>query len=140
MILLEVDAMLMNEKEILELIDEAIEARENAYVKYSGFKVGAVVIDEKGNHYRGANVENASYGLTNCGERTAIFSAVTSGMKKIAVICIVADTTGPVSPCGACRQVIKEFAYEDTAIILANLKKEYKILSIEDLLPYGFQL
>jgi cytidine deaminase len=140
MTLSEVDAMLINEKEILELIDEAIEARENAYVKYSGFKVGAVVVDEKGNHYRGANVENASYGLTNCGERTAIFSAVTNGMKNIAAICIVADTTGPVSPCGACRQVIKEFAKEDTSIILSNLKKEYKVLSIEDLLPYGFEL
>jgi cytidine deaminase len=136
----EVTAMIMNEKEILELIDEAIEARENAYAKYSGFKVGAVVIDERGNHYRGANVENASYGLSNCGERTAIFSGITDGMEKISVICVVGDTTGPVSPCGACRQVIKEFSYEDTAIILANLKKDYIILSMEELLPYGFEL
>ncbi len=131
--------MIMSEKEIFDLIEEAIEARENAYVKYSGFKVGAVVIDDKGNHYKGVNVENASYGLTNCGERTAIFSAVTNGMKRIAVICIVGDTTGPVSPCGACRQVIKEFSDNETAVILANLKKEYKIFSVDELLPYGFE-
>ena len=69
--------MKVDEKEILALIEEAIEARENAYTKYSGFKVGAVVVDEKGNHHQGANVENASYGLSNCGERTAIFTRVT---------------------------------------------------------------
>lgn len=129
----------MTEIEILELVDEAIEAREGAYAPYSNFKVGSVVVDENGNHYKGANVENASFGLTNCGERTAIFSAVTSGMKKIKAIAIVADTTGPVSPCGACRQVIKEFAQEETVIILGNLKRDYKIMSMEELLPYGFQ-
>lgn len=132
--------MKMDEKEILSLIDEAITARENAYTKYSGFKVGAVVVDENGNHHQGANVENASYGLSNCGERTAIFTGVTKGMKKIAKICIVADTSGPVSPCGACRQVIKEFATDDTVIILANLKKDYKLMTMEELLPYGFEL
>jgi len=132
--------MRIEEREIFDLIDEAIEARENAYTKYSGFKVGAVVVDESGNHHMGANVENASYGLSNCGERTAIFTGVTKGMKRIEKICIVADTSGPVSPCGACRQVIKEFATDDTIIILANLKKDYKILSMEELLPYGFEL
>jgi cytidine deaminase len=130
----------MEEKKIIELIDEAIEARENAYVEYSHFSVGAIVIDDKGKHHKGANVENASYGLSNCAERTAIFTAVTNGMKNIDTICIVADTTGPVSPCGACRQVIKEFASENTKIILANLKKEYKILTMEELLPHGFKL
>lgn len=132
--------MKINEKEIFDLIDEAIEARENAYTKYSNFKVGAVVVDEKGNHHKGVNVENASYGLTNCGERTAIFTGVTKGMKIIDKICIVADTSGPVSPCGACRQVIKEFATDNTVIILANLKKDYRLLTIDELLPYGFEL
>ena len=132
--------MRIEENEIFALIDEAIEARENAYTKYSGFKVGAVVGDEKGNHHLGANVENASFGLTNCGERTAIFTGVTKGMKSIEKICIVADTSGPVSPCGACRQVIKEFATDDTVIILANLNKDYKLLTIDELLPYGFVL
>lgn len=130
----------LTEKEILELVDEALEARESAYAKYSGFKVGAVVVDEKGNHYKGANVENASYGLSNCGERSAIFAAVSNGMKKIAVIAVVADTTLPVSPCGACRQVISEFADENTVIILGNLKRDYKIATPEELLPYGFAL
>ncbi|MCJ8342358.1 MAG: cytidine deaminase [Cetobacterium sp.] len=132
--------MNLTEKEILELIDEAMEARENAYAKYSGFKVGAVVVDEKGNHYKGANVENGSFGLTNCGERSAIFTGVTNGMKKISVICVVADTSKPVSPCGACRQVISEFSDENTLIILANLKRDYIINKMEDLLPYGFSL
>lgn len=130
----------MQEKEILDLIQEAIDARENAYAPYSNFKVGAVVVDENGTHFKGANVENASYGLSNCGERSAIFAGVSQGMKKIKVICVVADTTGPVSPCGACRQVIKEFADNDTVIILGNLKKDYKIMDMEELLPYGFQL
>ncbi|MGL5051863.1 MAG: cytidine deaminase [Fusobacteriaceae bacterium] len=129
----------MKEKEILELIDEAIVAREGAYAPYSKFKVGAVVVDENNKHYKGCNVENASYGLSNCGERTAIFSAVSSGMKKIKTIAVVADTSGPVSPCGACRQVIKEFGDEDTVIILGNLKRDYKIMTMEELLPYGFQ-
>lgn len=132
--------MRINEEKIKELIDEAILARENAYTPYSKFKVGALVVDEKGNHHLGCNVENGSFGLTNCGERTAIFNGISKGMKNIDIIVVVADTTGPVSPCGACRQVIKEFSKEDTTIILANLKKEYKIMTMEELLPYGFQL
>lgn len=132
--------MKLNEEKIKELITEAIEARENAYTPYSNFKVGALVIDEKGNHHKGCNVENGSYGLTNCGERTAIFSAVSKGMKIIDIIVVVADTTGPVSPCGACRQVIKEFSTNDTIIILANLNKDYKIMTMDELLPYGFSL
>lgn len=128
----------MDKREILELIDEAIEAREGAYTPYSKFKVGALVIDENGRHFKGCNIENASYGLSNCGERTAIFKAVSEGMKEIETIVVVADTEEPVSPCGACRQVIKEFSGEDTVIILANLNKDYKIYSVEDILPYGF--
>ncbi|MGL4307259.1 cytidine deaminase [Cetobacterium sp. SF1] len=130
----------LTEKEILELLDEAIAARENAYAKYSNFKVGAVVVDETGRHFKGANVENGSYGLSNCGERSAIFSAISNGMKKISIICVVADTSKPVSPCGACRQVISEFADENTIIILGNLKRDYILNTMEDLLPYGFSL
>lgn len=132
--------MNLSEEKIKELITEAIEAREKAYTPYSHFKVGALVIDDKGHHHKGCNVENGSFGLTNCGERTAIFKAVSEGMEKIDTIVIVADTTGPVSPCGACRQVIKEFSTENTTIILANLKKDYKIMTMEELLPYGFSL
>ncbi len=132
--------MKISEEKIKELIDEAIIARENAYTPYSKFKVGALVIDEKGNHHKGCNIENGSFGLTNCGERTAIFNGISKGMKNIDIIVVVADTTGPVSPCGACRQVIKEFSTENTIIILANLKKDYKIMTMEELLPYGFTL
>ncbi len=132
--------MRISEEKINELIDEAILARDNAYTPYSNFKVGALVIDEKGTHHMGCNVENGSFGLTNCGERTAIFNGISKGMKNIDIIVVVADTTGPVSPCGACRQVIKEFSTENTTIILANLKKDYKIMTMEELLPYGFTL
>lgn len=131
--------MILEEK-ILEYLDLAIKARENAYAPYSNFKVGAVIVGENGEMELGANVENASYGLSNCAERTAIFSAVSKGIKKIKIVAVVADTTGPVSPCGACRQVIREFASDDIVIILGNLKKDYKILTMEELLPYGFEL
>ena len=131
---------MLNKKEILNLIDEAIIARESAYAKFSNFKVGAVLIDDKGNHYSGCNVENSSYGLSICGERNAIFHAVSKGMKKIKVIAVVGETEGPISPCGACRQVINEFSTEDTVVIMANMKKEYQILKFDNLLPYGFRL
>lgn len=126
--------------EILSYIDKAIEIRERAYVPYSNFKVGALVITETGDEYYGVNIENASYGLSNCAERTAIFNAITNGMKKIKAIVIVGDTTAPISPCGACRQVISEFSTEETVIILSNLKREYKLLKVKDILPYAFEL
>jgi len=130
----------MTEKEIRDLIDLAIKARENAYVKYSGFKVGAAVISDSGNTTVGCNVENGSYGLTMCAERNAIFNGVTEGLKEIKVIAVVGDTSGPISPCGACRQVMSEFATEETRIIMANLKGDYKVVTMEELLPYGFKL
>lgn len=131
---------MLNEKEILELIDEAIAAREGAYAKFSNFKVGAALIDDRDNHYSGCNVENSSYGLSMCGERNAIFHAVSKGMSKIKVIAVVGETEGPISPCGACRQVINEFSTEDTVVIMANMKKEYKVVKFTDLFPYGFRL
>ncbi len=131
---------MLNEKEILNLIDEAIIARKSAYAKFSNFKVGAALIDDRNNHYSGCNVENSSYGLSMCGERNAIFHAVSKGMKSINVIAVVGDTKNPISPCGACRQVINEFSNENTVIIMANMKKEYKVVKLIDLLPYGFKL
>ena len=130
----------LTKNEVLSIIEEAIAAREYAYVPYSHFKVGAVVIDENNNHYKGCNVENGSFGLTVCGERTAIFTGVANGMKKIKYLCVVADTTVPVAPCGACRQVMQEFSDKDTKIIMANLKKDYKIVTIAELLPFPFIL
>ncbi|GKT23548.1 Cytidine deaminase, homotetrameric like protein [Aduncisulcus paluster] len=122
------------------ILDRAISASKRAYCPYSHFSVGACVEDENGNFYEGCNVENASYGLTNCAERTAIFSGVASGMRKIRTIAIVADTPNPVSPCGACRQVISEFSDKNTVIILANMKGSAVVISLKDILPYGFDL
>lgn len=130
----------MDNKGVLNLIEIAAKARSNAYAPYSQFKVGAALIDNNGVIHSGANVENGSYGLSNCAERSAIFSAVSQGMKSISAIAVVADTTMPVSPCGACRQIISEFSSRDTVVILANTGKEYLITSIDELLPYKFKL
>jgi cytidine deaminase len=119
------------------LLDQAIEARRKAYTPYSKFQVGAAVLTKDHHVFQGCNIENASYGLTNCAERTAIFKAVSEGEKEIDTIVIVADTEGPVSPCGACRQVMAEFCDKDTKIILANLNGEKVKTTIDELLP-GF--
>lgn len=119
-----------------ELIDTAIHYRENSYSPYSKFKVGAAVLTKSGKVYGGCNIENASYPVTNCAERTAIFKAVSEGEKDIEAIAIVADTPGPCAPCGACRQVIAEFAIP--RIIMANLKGDAKVVSLAELLPFAF--
>lgn len=119
-----------------ELIKAARAARENAYVPYSKFKVGAAVLSKSGKVYVGCNVENASYGLTNCAERTAIFTAVSAGETDLAALAVVADTIGPTAPCGSCRQVMAEFGI--TKIILCNIKGESRVVSLDDLLPYSF--
>lgn len=121
-----------------KLIQEAIEARKTAYVPYSKFQVGAALL-MGGQVYRGCNVENASYGLTNCAERTAIFKAVSEGHRKIEAIAVVADTEGPVSPCGACRQVMAEFCDSDTKIYLTNLQGNTEEWTMAQLLPGAFQ-
>ena len=121
------------------LIQEAIEARKQAYTPYSTFKVGAAVLTANGQVFSGCNIENASYGLTNCAERTAIFKAVSEGESKVEAVAIVADTEGPVSPCGACRQVIAEFSDHDTKVYLSNLKGDVLETSIVELLPGFFK-
>jgi cytidine deaminase len=118
------------------LIRAAKEAREKAYSPYSNFKVGAAVMTPSGKIYSGCNIENVSYGLTNCAERTAIYKAVSEGEHSFVALAVVADTEGPVAPCGACRQVIAEFGIEQ--IILGNIKGHTKILSLEEILPYAF--
>lgn len=120
------------------LVNEAIEARKNAYSPYSKFKVGAAVLTNNNTIFRGCNIENASYGLTNCAERTAIFKAVSENDSNIQAIAIVGDTEGPISPCGACRQVIAEFSNVNTKVYLANLKGDIKETTIEELLPDYF--
>jgi len=119
-----------------ELIQKAIDAMKNAYAPYSHFHVGATLLTKSGKLYTGVNVENASYGLTNCAERTAIFSAVADGEREFEALVVVADTEKPVSPCGACRQVMAEFG--DFKVILTNLKGEIIETTVKELLPYSF--
>ncbi|MCR8925489.1 cytidine deaminase [Priestia megaterium] len=121
-----------------QLIDEAIAASKQAHVPYSHFHVGAALLTTDGKIYRGCNIENASYGLTNCAERTAVFKAVSEGDKQFSAIAVVGDTDGPISPCGACRQVLAEFCDDHTQIILANLKGDFVITNINEILPGYF--
>ncbi len=116
----------------------AIDARENAYVPYSKFKVGAAVITEDDSIFTGCNIENASYGATNCAERTAIFKAVSEGHRKIKAIAIVGDLSTHTYPCGICRQVIVEFATKDISIILVKNEDDYVIKTMEEILPGAF--
>lgn len=119
-----------------DLIKAAKAAREFSYSPYSKFKVGAAVLTKNGKIYSGCNIENASYGITNCAERTAIFKAVSEGERELEALAVIADTDGPTAPCGACRQVIAEFKI--SKIIMANLKGDTKIVTLQELLPYSF--
>ena len=126
----------MNILNIKELIKEAFKAKEYAYVPYSNFHVGAAVLMEDGSVYSGCNIENASYGPTNCAERTAIFKAVSEGKKNIKAIAIVGDS-GLTYPCGVCRQVIREFGM-DAKIIIAKSENDYLEYTLDELLPHSF--
>lgn len=119
-----------------ELMKMAIEARQNAYAPYSHFAVGAALLAESGRVYTGCNIENASYGLTCCAERNAIFAAVGAGERRFKMLAVAADSPEPVAPCGACRQVIAEFGIP--LVVMGNLKESTKTMTAEELLPYGF--
>jgi cytidine deaminase len=121
-----------------ELVKLAIDAREKAYVPYSKFKVGAAIEMEDGTVFTGCNIENASYGATNCAERTAIFKAVSEGHSIIKKIAIVGDMATYTAPCGICRQVIAEFAAKDIEIILIKNEDEYQVKTLEEILPGAF--
>lgn len=107
-----------------QLVAEAAAARLRAYAPYSHFKVGAALLCRDGRVFHGCNVENASYGLCNCAERTAFFSAVAHGYRPgdFAMLAVIGDTDGPIAPCGACRQVMLELGGNALAVVLANLK------------------
>lgn len=117
------------------------EAMDLSYSPYSKFRVGACVITNDGKTFKGANIENASYPLSMCAERNAIYHAYMNGYKKedIKALMIIADTKDVVSPCGACRQVLSELVNENTIIYLANTKKEIKEYKIDELLPFRFK-
>ena len=127
------------EKEIQELIQQARLAGEKAYAPYSKFKVGAALLTGSGKIFSGGNIENASYGLSICAERVAVFKAVSGGEVKLKLMVIYADTEELTAPCGACRQVLAEFNPK-LEIILVNKKGEMKAFNLEKLLPEPFGL
>src|SRR5687768_17848048 len=120
-----------------ELIDAATGARENAYAPYSNFQVGAAVETEDGKIYIGCNVESASYGLTVCAERVAIWKGISRGEKRFCCIAVVVDTEELTPPCGICRQIIWEFC-GDVPVILSNLDGKTETIMMSELLPRAF--
>lgn len=126
-----------------QLVGKALKAREQAYVPYSHYMVGAALLTDDDKIYCGCNIENASYGATNCAERTAFFKAVSEGERAFRGIAIVGGIEGkePVDyayPCGICRQVMKEFCKDDFEIIVGKSEADYKVFALAELLPHGF--
>lgn len=119
---------------LASLEKSAVEVRKRAYAPYSNFQVGAALESTSGKVFTGCNVENISFGLTICAERSAVFAAIASGVRSFRRIVVVADTKDPVTPCGACRQVLSEFG-ENMEIISANLKNEKFRAKLTELLP-----
>ena len=120
-----------------KLIDEAQKARERAYAPYSHFKVGAALLCGDGSIVAGCNIENVSFGLTNCAERTAIFSAIAQGKNEFQALVVWADTDKPIAPCGACRQVLAELAPEMPVLLLGR-GNERILTDVKELLPQAF--
>ncbi len=127
-----------------ELIKAALKARENAYAPYSHFAVGAAVLTKDGQVFTGCNIENASFGATNCAERTAIFKAVSEGHREFVKIAIAGGKLGEqiteyAYPCGVCRQVIGEFCNtEEMKVLVAKSEEEYEEFTLDSLLPHHF--
>ena len=133
----------MDKKTIEKLIDTALAQLEFSYAPYSGFNVGAALLAKNQAVYTGCNIENAAYTPTNCAERTAFFKAVSEGVRDVEAICIVGGknqkATGYTAPCGVCRQVMMEFCNPKTfKIILAIDRENYRVYTLEDMLPQGF--
>ncbi|MBE5785242.1 MAG: cytidine deaminase [Clostridiales bacterium] len=124
--------------EVKNMLRMANEARDRAYVPYSGFRVGACLKGATGAYYLGCNIENAAYSPTNCAERTAMFKAVYEGERQFDALAIVWDGDRPAVPCGVCRQVLAEFCDGEMPVICANRKGEYKLFALADLLPEAF--
>lgn len=124
-------------KEIEKLIAETIENKKNSYSPYSNFRVSALVKTKSGKIFKGVNIENAAYSPTICAERSALVSAISNGEREFSYIIINGDSKDTF-PCGVCRQFIREFADTDTKIVIANSTDDYKIYTIEDLLPHSF--
>ena len=121
-----------------ELINLAVEVSQQAYVPYSHFPVSAVLVTKDDQIYTGVNIENASFGLTNCGDRPAIFKAVSEGAREFQELIIYGQTEKPISPCGACRQVMAEFFEPDLPVTLVSKDKSTVVMTVKELLPYSF--
>jgi cytidine deaminase len=127
---------MLAEDEIEALVKAAAEVRSRAHAPYSGFAVGAAVLDVSGRTHVGCNVENASYGLSVCAERHAVAAAVAVGATGLRGLAVLTDTVPPASPCGACRQVLAEFG--DFQVVLANLHGDRQVTTVGELLPLAF--
>ena len=123
-----------------ELVQIALDARLNAYVPFSHFHVGAALVTTDGQVFSGCNIENSSYGASNCAERTAIFKAVSTGARQIRQLAVVSDSENFCYPCGICRQVMAEFAAPDFVIHVAKLDGDYTTFDLDGILPNQFIL
>lgn len=133
----------INQDVLDRLISSALQARDKAYAPYSHFRVGAALLTKEGKIYQGCNIENASYGATNCAERTALFKAVSEGECAFAAIAIAGGLEGEeiteyAYPCGVCRQVMREFCDPDFQVVVAMSEEEYQVMPLSALLPYCF--
>lgn len=133
----------MTNNTIKTLIEAALFARNNSYAPYSGYLVGAALLTKEGKIYQGGNIENASYGATNCAERTAFFKAISEGEKEFSAIAIAGGLKGVepqdyAYPCGICRQVMQEFVKDDFSVIVAKSVTEYKVYKLSELMPFSF--
>lgn len=131
----------MDKKDLFMLAKDAMK---NSYAPYSNYNVGASLLCKNGNVYKGCNVENASYSLTNCAERTALFSAIANGEKDFDAICIVGGKNGVITdyatPCGACRQVLAEFCNKDFKVFVGINENNIKEFKLSELIPYSFSI
>ena len=125
-----------------DLFNKATEAMKNSYAPYSNYNVGAALLCKNGNVYKGCNIENASYSLTNCAERTALFSAVADGEKEFVAICVVGGKNGEITdyamPCGVCRQALSEFCDADFKVFVGKNEDDMKEFTLGELLPCSF--
>ena len=136
---------MLEKREIQSLVDTALSQRKFAYAPYSDFRVGAALLARNGEIYTGCNIENSAYSPTNCAERTAVFKAVSEGVREFRAICITGgpgeeDPSDFCPPCGVCRQVLLEFCDPDFEIILAVNREHYQVYTLDELVPAGFRL
>ena len=122
-----------------QMFQLALEAKDRAYAPYSNFKVGAALLGKNGKIHTGCNVENASYGMSVCAERVAVFKAVSDGEQVFDTIVILSDTENPITPCGACRQVLAEFNPNIEVVMVTTTGKQ-KSRSLSELLPHAFEI